>query len=216
MRGFLRAVAVFSALFTFACSAQTPTAEIKEGQQYQRVREAQAAPDAKRVLVEEIFWYGCPHCYALDPKISEWAAKRPADVDFVRVPTSLGHPQGVVHSKAFYTAEALGLGEKMHKPIFDAIHQQRLPLDTPEAMANFFGQTSGVMPDVFAATFNGFAVDSRSRRAEQLVRSYGISSVPTVVVGGRYYTNATMAGNFDGLIQCIDALIVKVRAEQKK
>lgn len=214
MQVWSRALVASLALLSFACSAQNSNAEFKQGENYQPVREAQKPVDPKRITVEEFFWYGCQHCYALDPLIYAWAAKKPADVDFLQVPASLGRPQGVVHQKTFYTAEALGVRDKIHKPLFDGIHQRQLPLNNPEALRGFFNSQTGVLPDLFDSTYSGFAVDSRVRRAEALARNYGVVSVPTVVVGGKYLTNATMNRDYPRMLECVDFLIKKIREER--
>lgn len=213
MRVFLRCLLACLSLAAFTCAAAD---EFKEGDQYKEVRDRQPVPDKKRVQVEEIFWYGCQHCYHFDPIIEAWKKTKAGDVDFVRIPNSLGSPAGVVHQKAFYTAEALGIGDKIHAPLFAGIHEKHLPLYTQDAIRLFFNQQTGVMPDVFDATFTGFAVDSRVRRADGLMKAYGIASVPAIVVGGKYTTNATMAGNFENMIKVTDFLVDKVRQEQKK
>lgn len=215
MRVFLRLLIACLSFITFACAA-ADAADFKEGEQYKEVRDKQPVPDKKRVLVEEIFWYGCQHCFHFDPSIEAWKKTKAGDVDFVRIPNSLGNPAGVVHQKAFYTAEALGIGDKIHVPLFNGIHEKHLPLYNQDAIRLFFNQQTGIMPDVFDATFNGFAVDSRVRRADGLMKAYGIASVPAIVVGGKYTTNASMAGNFDNMIKVTDFLVDKVRQEQKK
>jgi protein dithiol oxidoreductase (disulfide-forming) len=207
------AAAVFSML-AFACSAQDGSAKYDEGKHYKRVREVQAPADPKRIEVAEFFWYGCPHCYAFDPVIDAWAEKRAGDVDFVRYPATLGRPIGVLHAKAFYTAEALNVFDAVHDAMFAAIHKQGLPLSSEAQIQGLFTNTTGVLPDVFNATFKGFAVDSRVRKAEQLAQSYGVVSVPTVIVGGKYVTNGTMAGGFEEEKKVIDFLVEKVRKER--
>lgn len=216
MRGLMRALVATLALMTFACSAQdSGGAKFEAGKQYKLVKTIAKPADPKRITVEEFFWYGCQHCFHFEPTISAWVAKKPADVDFIRVPASLGRPEGAIHQKAFYTAEALGIGEKIHKPLFDGIHEKHLPLFTQDALAQFFNAQNGVLPDVFASTFNGFAVANRVQRAESLARDYMIYSVPSVVVGGKYETNSTMAGSFEGVPPVIDFLIEKIRKERK-
>jgi thiol:disulfide interchange protein DsbA len=214
MRTLIRGVLAALALSAFACSAQEPAAQYELGKQYNKVRQSEAPTDAKRILVQEFFWYGCPHCYALDPQIEAWKKTKPADADFVRVPNSLGRPQGIIHSKTFYTEEVLNVYDKMHKQIFDGIHQERIPLDTQAQMQQFFTDRLGMMPDVFNNTFTGFTVDARVRRAEELAQKYAVSSVPTIVVGGVYYTNSTMAGDFPKLLAVVNFLIDKVRKER--
>jgi thiol:disulfide interchange protein DsbA len=210
----LRAAAlmVFAVLTPMAQAA--PPVELKEGANFKWVREAIAPQDRSSVLVEEFFWYGCSHCFAFDPLVQEWKARLPADVRFVRVPTSLGRREGVLHSRAFYAAEALGISERMHQPLFDAIHRDNNPLDTPQALWAIFDRQVGILPEVFQATLNSPAVDDRVRKAEAEARSYGVSGVPTIVVGGKYFTSASMAGSATLFLPTVDALVEKLRSEQ--
>jgi thiol:disulfide interchange protein DsbA len=198
-----------------ACSAAAPAVEYKEGTHFSKVREVQAPADAKRISVEEFFWYGCPHCFHLDSFVEAWRVTKPGDVDFARVPNSLGRDEGIIHDKTFYTAEALGLSDKIHKPLFAAIHEQHQQLFTQASIQSFFTATTGVMPDIFNNTFNGFAVGMKVNRAEGLAKSYGVTSVPTVVVGGKYYTNVAMSGGPTETFKVVNFLIAKVRAERK-
>jgi len=214
MRLLTRLLISVSVLLPLTCSAGVPTAFV-EGTHFAKVREVQAPTDAKRVSVEEFFWYGCPHCFHLDSFVEAWRATKPSDVDFVRVPNSLGRDEGIVHDKTFYTAEILGLSDKIHKPLFNAIHEQHQPLFTQPAIQAFFTAQTGVLPDVFNNTFNGFAVGNKVTRAENLAKSYGVTSVPTIVVGGKYYTNVGMAGGPEQTFKVVDFLIAKVRQERK-
>jgi len=210
----LRAIALllFAVLGPMAHAA-TPV-ELKEGTNFKPVREAIPAQDRRTVLVEEFFWYGCSHCYAFDPLVQEWKAKLPADVRFVRVPSSLGRREGVLHSRAFYTAEVLGVSERVHQPLFDAIHRDNRPLDTPQAVWEIFNRQIGILPEVFQATINSRAVEEKFARAEARARSYGVTGVPTIVVGGKYFTSATLAGSATLFLPTVDALVEKVRGEQ--
>jgi protein dithiol oxidoreductase (disulfide-forming) len=216
MRVVLRALLAALALTTFACSAEdSGAAKFQEGKQYKGVTIAARPVDPKRITVEEFFWYGCPHCFHLDPEITAWSAKKAPDIDFIRIPATLGRPEGVVHQKTFYSAEVLGIGEKMHKPLFDAIHVEHKPLFTQEAVRDWVGDQFGILPDVFDNTFKGFTVAGRVGKADALAKDYGLFSVPTIVVGGKYQTNAQMAGGFPQMIECINFLADKVRKERK-
>ncbi|HEY0974684.1 MAG TPA: thiol:disulfide interchange protein DsbA/DsbL [Solimonas sp.] len=214
MRGLLRGAIAALTLLTFACSAQEGSPQFQSGKQYKPVREAQKPADSKRIEVAEFFWYGCPHCYAFDPFIEKWAHAKPADVDFVRYPSTLGRPEGQLHARAFYTAEALNVFPKMHPALFAAIHDRHQRLDNEAQIAAVFNRETGILPDVFTSTFKGFAVDSRARRAEQLAVSYGLTSVPVIVVGGKYYTSAAMAGGYEQSLQVVNFLVEKVRKER--
>lgn len=215
MRLLTRLLVSVSILLPIACSAGAPAANYKEGTEFKQVRQVQVPADAKRITVEEFFWYGCPHCYHLDSFVEAWRATKPGDVDFARVPNSLGREEGIIHSKTFYTAEALGLFDKVHKPLFTAIHEQHQQLFTQASIQSFVTGTTGVLPDVFNNTFNGFAVGMKVNRAEALTKSYGVVSVPVIVVGGKYYTNVAMSGGPDKTFKVVNFLIAKVRAERK-
>lgn len=197
-----------------ACTA-AEQGSFDHGTHYYSVRKAQPPAEGK-IEVAEVFWYGCPHCRKFDPYIERWAKTAPGDVSFVRVPSSLGRPVGLLHSKAYYTAENLGVMDSFHPAFFAAIHDQRQPMSTPAAIGAVF-ERIGIGQEKFEANFHGFAVDNRVRRAESAVRDYGVTSVPSVVVDGRWYTNATLAGgSFEKLLKVIDHLVVKARQERGK
>lgn len=208
-RGLLIAVA----LLPLACGAQPLT--FQEGKHYDKVKQSVTPADPKRVSVEEFFWYGCPHCFAADPSVEAWKAKKPDYVDFQRVPSTLGRADGEVHARAFYIAESLNVLDKTHPALFSAIHVSKQPEHTLEDIRKLYASVAGVNPADFDKASSSFMVDNRLRRAEQLVRSYQLTSVPTIVVGGKYYTNATMAGGMDKMMAVVSFLTEKVRVERK-
>ncbi|HVT36923.1 MAG TPA: thiol:disulfide interchange protein DsbA/DsbL, partial [Nevskiaceae bacterium] len=191
MRLLSRAVIALAALLPLAAPAADAPNE--EGKQYKLVMHPAPGPANAHVVVEEFFWYGCPHCYAFEPLLNDWLAKKPADVDFVRVPNTLGRAEGLLHSKLYYALEELNLLPKLHGAVFQAIHDERRPMSTEADLQAFVTDKGGVMPDVFSAAFNGNSVDAKVRRAESLARTYGVASTPTLVVDGRWMLNATMA-----------------------
>jgi thiol:disulfide interchange protein DsbA len=185
---------------------------IEQGRQYQAVHAAQPTDvEPGKILVEEVFWYGCQHCYHFDPLVQSWADRLPADVVFRRLPSSLGRPEGLLHSRAFFAAQALGIQAQIHKPMFDAIHVAGFPMNTPDAITALFTQQAGVLPDVVGNTLNSEAVSQRVAQAEARVQEYGVASVPTLVVDGRYMSDATMTGGFEGLLSTAGALIERQR-----
>lgn len=211
MRMFKITLLALTAVFASACSAASePAAPYKLGEQYKEVRNAAKPADPKRITVEEFFWYGCPHCFHLDPDLTAWLAKKPADVDFSRVPNTLGRPEGEIHARAFYIAQTLGIGDKIHKPLFDAIQVQHLPMSSLESIRALFVEVAGIKPGDFDQVANSFMVDGRLRQAEQLAKDYGITSVPTIVVGGQYL----VGGQVDQM-KVVDFVVDKVRKERK-
>ncbi len=214
MRFIARACLVLSALLPLACSAAEEPA-FQQGKHYKAVLTPQEPIDPKKVEVTEAFWYGCPHCYHFDPALAAWRAKAPGDVLFDRLPSTLGRADGEAHARAFYVAEALGVGEKIHKPLFEAIHQDHKTMNTLDSLRELFGSAAGVKAADFDQASSSFMVDARMRRADSLLRAYGVSSVPTMIVDGRYMTGAGMAGSNDKVLEVVDFLIEKVRKERK-
>ncbi|HKU16603.1 MAG TPA: thiol:disulfide interchange protein DsbA/DsbL [Steroidobacteraceae bacterium] len=190
-----------------AATAGAPTSErFKEGTNYRKVVPAQptaAAPGKVEVL--EVFWYGCAHCFALDPALESWRSKsKPQYVEFVRIP-AMWNDGTRMHARLFYTAEALGKLEALHTQMFREIHVNGDPLNTVEQMTAFF-KKQGVSPDAFQKAFSSFAVESKLQRADFLNRRYRINSVPTFVVNGKYVTDVGQAGSEQQLFALLQEL----------
>ena len=177
-----------------------------QGEHYQRLTPTQptsSSPD--QIEVAEVFWYGCNHCYNFDPYVEDWVGKKPEGVNFVRIP-AVWNPLVRLHARAFYTAEALGKGEEMHTPFFREIHVNGNALSSEAALRDFFSRFD-VDGEAFKKAFDSFSVHTKLQRAETLARRYRVSSVPMVVVNGKYTTNATMTGGYDQLMEVIDELV---------
>lgn len=203
-------LAAMFGLFAVACSAADPSPAYQLGKEYRQVREIQAPADPKRITVEEFFWYGCPHCFHLEPEVAAWLPKKAGDVDFSRVPNTLGRPEGEVHARAFYIAQNLGIADKVHKPLFDAIHVQHYPMSSLESIRALFVEVAGIKPADFDGIANSFVVDSGLRRADVSARTYGITSVPQLVIGGKYIVGAQ-----PDTMKVVDFVIDKIRKERK-
>jgi len=205
-----RAVAAAAVgLFAFSASAAD---SYQLGTHYKEVRQVQAPADPKRISVEEFFWYGCPHCFHFDPELTTWLKTKPADVDFVRVPNTLGRAEGEVHARAFYIAQTMGISEKVHKPLFEAIHVQHYPMSSLDSIRALFVEVAGIKPADFDGVASSFVVDSAMRRADQAARNYAITGVPTLIIGGKYSVSVQSTGDTTKLI---DFVIDKVRKERK-
>jgi protein dithiol oxidoreductase (disulfide-forming) len=185
----------------------SPTsAKFKEGTNYEKLVPAQptGSPPGK-VEVTEVFWYGCGHCFALEPGIESWRAKgKAANIEFVRVP-AMWNDTLRMHARVFYTAELLGKLDQLHTPIFREIHSKGNPLNTVEKITAFF-RDHGVGTDEFQKAFSSFAVESKLQRADFLNRRYKVESVPSVIVNGKYKTDVGMAGGEPQLFQLIGEL----------
>jgi len=169
---------------------------------------------ADGVEVIELFWYGCPHCYRLEPYIERWLEQKPDHVTYVRIPAIFPNRQTWEnHARTFYAAEALGVIDKVHRPFFDALHAQRRKLNDEDAIAAFFVEL-GIDEAEFRKAYGSFAVDGKVRRAAQLTRRYGIDGVPSLIVDGRFRTGPALAGTYARTMPIVDALVEKARQER--
>jgi thiol:disulfide interchange protein DsbA len=167
---------------------------------------------AGKIEVVEFFWYGCPHCYNLEPYIESWLKKLPADVEFRRVPAVFN--QRWAHDAAiFYTLEAMGLLDKLHRPLFDAIHKDHLRTENQAAMAEWL-QKHGVDDKKFMDTMKSFGVQSKTRRATQQTVAYKIDGTPAMAVQGRYTISADQGRTQQGMLQAVDALVAMARKQK--
>lgn len=172
---------------------------------YETVSPAQPVQNPDKIEVIEFFWYGCPHCYSLEPSMVAWLKTKPANVEFIRQPAVFSDLWGK-HAKAFFTAEALGVGEKVHADFFDAIQNKRQKLTSEDELAKFFAD-HGVKDADFRAAYNSFMVDAKMRQAETMAARYGISGVPAIIVNGKYRVTANTAKSQENMIAVTNQLI---------
>jgi thiol:disulfide interchange protein DsbA len=162
---------------------------------------------AGKVEVIEFFWYGCPHCNALEPAVKEWARRLPPDVAFRKVHVPW---QVQAHQQLYYTLETMGRADALDEQVFAAIHRDRNRLDTPEAMADLLAK-HGVDRKQFLDTYASFGVRTKMQRATQLAAAYKVDGVPMFGVAGRYVTAPSMVGSNGGALKMVDTLVERVR-----
>ena len=183
-----------------------------EGRHFARLVPTQrTVGGADKIEVAEFFWYGCPHCYTLEPVINSWAEDLPPNVRFVRVPGMWNNVLRT-HAQLFYTEEVLVREGKITEPaafresVFEQYHRRGNRLLNPDVIEAHFARF-GVSSEDFRKTWNSFEVNQKMRLADDLGRRYSIASVPMIVVNGKYRTSASEAGGYRELIELIDELI---------
>jgi thiol:disulfide interchange protein DsbA len=200
----------------------TATAQLVEGRDYMALSPPQPTENSKKIEVIEFFWYGCIHCYHLEAPLNAWLKHKPADVEFRRVPAVL-QPAWMPLTQTYYTLVALGVADKYHSAIFDAIHKQnRRDLVTdPNAIATWLA-TKGLDKQKFLDAYNSFAVSGRAQRAADLSGAYNIEGTPTLVVNGKYSIEPSMEGysvgsqvDYPTFFHAVDQLIAQERKGRK-
>jgi len=188
-----------------------PSDTYREGVHYLVLPQLVRTSDPERIEVVEMFWYGCGHCYDFEHIISKWEAQQPEDVVFEPTPVTW-HSSVVIHARAFYTAKALKVLDKVHVPIFEAMNLRKQKLQSEAEIADLF-VAQGVDRDKFSKTFNSFGINSALKQAESRLRAYGTDATPELIINGKYRVTTRMAGGLEGMLEVASFLIEKERKQ---
>ncbi len=198
--------------------AAEPAAEpaFEEGIDYSTIELVAEIKPGEDVKVQEFFYYGCPHCYSMEPLVHAWEKSLPKGVSFERVPTPFNDPKGhwPLHARAFYTANQLGVSPAAHGALFEAIHKDKKDLFDRESLAKFYAG-HGVDKDKFLKRLGSFGIDSKLRKAKLGLLRYKIDGVPSFIVNGRYKTSPSMVGSNQKAMDVVKFLVAKELAAQK-
>ena len=205
------AVAFVAAIAFVSPSAQ---AQLKPGADYSELKAAQPVEAKGKIEVVEFFWYRCIHCYNLEPFLETWVKKLPADVQFRRVPAVLAE-YWQVDAGFFYTFEALGMLDKVHKPFFDAIHKEKLDIRNEIAMTEWL-KKHNIDRKKFDETYKSFGVQAKVKRAAQLSAAYQLEGVPMLAVHGKYTISAEQGGSQAGMLATTEQIVDMVRKTPAK
>ena len=178
---------------------------------FTRIIPAQPTQAVDKIEVVEVFWYGCPHCYDFEPHVKKWLETKAEDVEFVRMP-GIFNKNWVGHARAYYTAEKLGVLDKIHTPLFEALHKERRRIFSESELKDFF-VSRGVDGDEFTRVYNSSEIETKFKRAFLMGQRYKITGVPAVIVNGKYMTSASQAGSFENILKTVDSLVAKERGE---
>lgn len=209
MRNLILSAALVTASL-FGMTAQAADVPLEAGKTYVELANPVPVSESGKIEVVELFWYGCPHCYAFEPTINPWAEKLPADVNFKRIPALFGGPWDA-HGQLFITLDTMGVEQKVHNAVFNAIQKEGKRLTKPEDMADFVA-TQGVDKAKFLETFNSFAVKGKMAQYKELAQKYGVQGVPTMIVNGKYRFDLGTTGGPEQTLNVADQLIAKERA----
>ncbi len=180
-------------------------------QTYATLSPPQPTGDDGKIEVIEFFWYGCPHCYHIEAEVNAWAKSLPPDVVFKRIPAYPSEAWGEA-ARIFYTLEAMGLQEKFHDKVFDAIHKDNVNL-TNKKIRDGWLKDNGIDPEKYEQVSRSFTVATNLQRDKQMTVNYKVDGVPRFVVAGKYYTSGELAGGADKIFPAVDQLIAKARQE---
>jgi len=210
--------AIVSGVFFMAAGSTLATAAPVKDKEYTLIEPALLPlepTDAKKIEVIEFFYYGCPHCYSLQPALKAWLKTAPKDIVFRRMPT-IFRESWIPLTRTYYALEAIGVLEKFHDDVFNTVHQQNVNLGDRKILLDWASKR-GIDGNKLAAAYDSFAVQTKAQRSLQLTRAYNITGTPSVVIGGRYVTGPSMTLKADNSVdyqrfgQLLNELIAMAR-----
>jgi protein dithiol oxidoreductase (disulfide-forming) len=216
MKRLITSLLLIGSFLPFLAHAQDVAAPQNSVEKYQAGKHYQVIPvpvrtaNPDKIEVNEVFWYGCPHCYHFEAILEPWVKKLPADVDFERTP-AIWRPAMEVHSRAYFAAKQLNMLDAMHMVIFKSMQEEKKGLVNEDEVAALF-VAHGADDAAIRKAYNSFSVQSLTRQADARVRSYGVQGTPEIIVNGKYRVSSSDTGSQESMLDVASFLIEKERA----
>ncbi len=169
----------------------------------------QKQTESDKIIIYEFFWYGCPHCYNLEPTMDRIESSLGKDTVLIKIPVAL-RDTWEAHAKAYYALQQMKLDDDLHEKVFTEIHINNNRLDTKEKLEQFV-QEKGFNSKRFSEIFDSFGTDLRVKKASRLANQYQITSVPTLIINGKYKTSGSLVSSYEELYDVVQLLIDKER-----
>ena len=190
--------------------------EPKPGVNFKTTKNIIPTESKDKIEVVELFWYGCVHCFNMDPYLDEWADNLPKDVTFKRIP-AIPRKDWIESAKAYYALETLGVVNKLHEKLFDAIHKEKsLKHNDTRALIKWISVNGKLDKKDVESAFNSFSMKAKLSRSYKIFKSAGATGVPTMIIDGKYFTSSTLAGGEQNAIDIMNFIIKNVRKDKNK
>ena len=165
--------------------------------------------ESKDIIIYEFFWYGCPHCYNLEPTMDRIEADIENDTKVVKLPVAL-RDSWIPHAKLYYALKQMDKIDQVHNLIFEEIHLEDNRLNTEQQMIDFLGK-HGIDTDKFMEKYRSFGTEARIKKASNLAKKYQIDSVPTIIINGKFLTSGSYVSSYDELYSVVNLLVERER-----
>ena len=202
----MRVLSLIPIVATLVFSGFTMAAD--SSQKYVQISN-QKQTESDKIVIYEFFWYGCPHCYNIEPTINNIESNLDKDTVLIKVPVAL-RDSWELHAKAYYALQQMKLDDNLHEKVFAEIHINSNRLDTKEKLANFIRE-EGYDADKFLNILDSFGTEIRIKKASRLANQYQIKSVPTLVINGKYKTSGSHVSSYQELYDVVQLLVDKER-----
>lgn len=220
----LVALLAITAGLAAAASAQAQAAWVV-GKHYSVIATQRTNVPAGKVEVMEVFSYGCPACNGFLPIMKKLKAALPANAQLVYLPASWNKSENwPLFQRAYLTAQSLGIADKAHESMFQAIWttgelgvtepsgRLKKTLPSIEDTARFYERVTGVKAANFVAASKSFGVDLKIRQADSQISAMQVPSTPTLVVNGKYRVNNENLQSPEQVIELVKFLVAKESA----
>ena len=167
--------------------------------------------ESKDIIIYEFFWYGCPHCYNLEPTMDRIEADLEKDTKVVKLPVAL-RDSWIPRAKLYYALKQMDKIDQVHNLIFEEIHLEDNRLNTEQQMIDFLGK-HGIDTKKFIEKYNSFGTEARIKKASNLAKKYQIDSVPTIIINGRFLTSGSYVSSYDELYSVVNLLVERERSD---
>ena len=202
----MRVLSLIPIVITLVFSGFTMAAD--SSQKYVQISN-QKQTESDKVVIYEFFWYGCPHCYNIEPTINNIESNLDKDTILIKVPVAL-RDSWELHAKAYYTLQQMKLDDNLHEKVFAEIHVNSNRLDTKEKLGNFIRE-EGYDADKFLSILDSFGTEIRVKKASRLANQYQIKSVPALIINGKYKTSGSYVSSYEELYDVVQLLVDKER-----
>lgn len=213
-RSLILAFGLLAASLAFAADTAAPAWQA--GTSYLLIDPAQPTSTGDKIEVLEVFSYACPHCAHFQPYAERLKASLPANAKFALLPADF-HESWVTFARGFYTARALGLVEKTHQPMFDALYRDHQPMNSLDQIADFYA-ANGADKAAFLSTAESFVIAGNLAHGHDMEVKYGVDSTPTLIINGKYRiaANAEQKIGFDEMVAIAQYLVAQEAAAKKR
>ena len=187
-------------------------AEVNAGHDYLELPEPFAPETGAQIEVRQFFWYGCPHCYRLEPALNAWLKTLPAEAAFRRSPAIFSE-SWKPGAQLYFTLEQLDLLPQLHQAVFEAIHEHKIDLRQDEILLDWIA-ARGVDRATFAQAYRSPAIAARVAAAVNRTGQARIDGVPALIIDGRFLITPSLSSSQQAMLSTADELIVLARQKR--
>jgi thiol:disulfide interchange protein DsbA len=185
-----------------------------EGEDYARIDPPQPVPSGNRIEVIEFFWYGCPHCHDMQPRLKAWAARQPGDVS-LRVQPTVFRPTWEAGARIHHVLETLGATERLADAVFEAVQLDGLDF-SDETVWFDWAARQGLDRQRVVDAWRSPEAQRQVALAAEVGPRYQLRGVPAFVVDGKYLTSNGFTGSAQDTLNALDKLVAKARDERAR